>query len=96
MVIKRVGPLSVAKVVGILYAAIGLLIGAGFSLIAMTGASLFGGREGGGAAALVMGVGAIVIFPVLYGGFGFIGGLIMGALYNVVASMVGGIEVEAV
>jgi uncharacterized membrane protein YdjX (TVP38/TMEM64 family) len=34
------------------------------------------------------------VFPILYGILGFILGLIMGGLYNLVAAMVGGIELE--
>jgi hypothetical protein len=39
-------------------------------------------------------VGAIVIAPVFYGVLGAIGGLIMAFLYNIVARMAGGIEVQ--
>jgi hypothetical protein len=37
---------------------------------------------------------AIVVLPVLYGALGFIGGVISAALYNVIASVAGGIELE--
>ena len=91
MVIKRVGPVSVAKIAGSLYAFFGLCFGALFSLMAMAGAA-FGG-EGSGYGAL-LGIGAIVAMPILYGGFGFIFTLIGAAIYNVIAGMVGGIEIE--
>jgi hypothetical protein len=32
--------------------------------------------------------------PIIYGVFGFISGLIVGALYNLIAGWTGGIEVE--
>ena len=38
MIIKRIGPLSCAKLSGLLYAVIGLLIGGVFSMVAMAGA----------------------------------------------------------
>jgi hypothetical protein len=41
------------------------------------------------------GVGAIILLPIFYGFFGFVGTLIMAALFNVAAGMVGGIEVDA-
>jgi hypothetical protein len=42
----------------------------------------------------MIGVGAIVFFPILYACIGFIGALIAAWLYNLVAGMVGGIELE--
>jgi len=41
-----------------------------------------------------MGVGAIIVAPIMYACFGFIGALIGAALYNVVAGIVGGIELD--
>ena len=37
MIIKRIGPLSCARLSGLLYAIIGLVLGGIFSLIAMAG-----------------------------------------------------------
>ena len=93
MVIKRVGPLSVGKVAGTLYAVMGLLIGAVVSLVAMAGgmASDSAGASGFGA---LIGVGAIIIFPLLYGVLGFLFTMLAAVIYNVVAGMVGGIEVD--
>ena len=93
MVIKRIGPLSVAKVAGTLYAAIGVLVGAIFSLISVAGGFTADTSEAAGMAA-IMGVGAIVVFPILYGGMGFIAFLVMGWLYNVIAGAVGGVELD--
>jgi hypothetical protein len=93
MVITRIGPLSVAKVAGTLYTAIGLIVGAMVSLISMAGGFAANTSEGAGVAAL-MGVGAIVFFPILYGVMGFIATLIMAALYNVIAGAVGGVEMD--
>jgi len=93
MVIKRIGPLSVGKIAGTLYAAMGVLIGGVVSLIAMAGgmASDTAGASGFGA---LIGVGAIVVFPILYGVLGFVFTMLAAALYNVVAGMVGGIELD--
>jgi hypothetical protein len=93
MVIKRIGPVSCAKIAGTLYAIIGLFFGGIFSLVALAGgfASNTSGAAGVGE---IVGVGAIAIFPILYGGLGFVTSLIGAWLYNVLAGMVGGIELD--
>jgi hypothetical protein len=93
MVIKRIGPVSCAKVSGTLYALVGIVIGGVFSLIAMVGGFASNSSEAAGIGAMV-GIGAIVIFPILYGCLGFVATLIAAWLYNVVAGLVGGIELE--
>jgi hypothetical protein len=94
MVIKRIGPLSVGKIAGTLYAVMGVLIGAVVSLIAMAGSTLGSDTAGASGMGALLGVGAIVIFPVLYGGLGFVFTMLAAVLYNVVAGMVGGVEVD--
>ena len=42
----------------------------------------------------LLGAGAIIVFPICYGLIGFVGTLIVAALYNVLANMVGGIEMD--
>lgn len=91
MILKSISVFSVGKVMGALYALLGLVIGGLFALISVVGA-LAGGD--GAPVALAMGVGALVIGPIFYGTVGFIGGIIMAALYNLVANFVGGIELE--
>ena len=92
MVIRRVGPLSCAKVAGLLYLILGFVIGACLSLFAMAG-SFAGAADG--FFPMSMGLGAIVIMPIFYGVFGFIGTLIMAALFNAVVGITGGIELDA-
>jgi hypothetical protein len=95
MVVKSVGVLSVGKVAGCTYGLLGLIIGGFLTLLALAGAAVGGGGGGdAGSAALFFGVGAIIIVPIAYGIGGFIGGIIMGALYNLVASIAGGIELN--
>jgi hypothetical protein len=101
MVVKSVGVLSVGKVFACLYALLGLIVGAIFSLLALASA-LAGAAAGGappeaqlsGVVALLLGAGAIIIMPILYGLGGFVGGMIAALLYNVVAAIAGGIEIE--
>ncbi len=87
MVLNRIGPLSAAKMVAVLYAIFGLIMGAFFSI-----AALF--RPDGGGLGAMWGVAAVVIFPVLYGVLGFLVTLLTTWLYNVVAGAVGGIELD--
>ena len=93
MVLKRVGPMSIAKISGVLYAAIGLIIGAVVSLLALLGlaANMGGGSNFMG---VMLGVGAIVALPIFYGLIGFIGALISAGLYNLLARVVGGVQLE--
>ena len=93
MVIKRIGPVSCAKITGTLYAILGLVFGGIVSLVAFAGGftSNTSGAAGVGA---IVGVGAVVVFPILYGGIGFVATLIGASLYNVLAGVVGGIELD--
>jgi hypothetical protein len=96
MIIRKVGIGSIVKVAAVLYALLGLLIGACIALFAMIGL---------GAAATanedvpmwfgsLFGVGAVIFLPIFYGVLGAIGGALMGALYNLVAGITGGLEIE--
>jgi len=93
MVIKRFQPLSVGKVAGLLYGAMGLFVGVIVSLATtiggLAGRDTFGGLAGG-----LVGIGAIVLLPIFYGGLGFIVAIIAAWLYNLAAGFVGGIEID--
>jgi len=93
MVLKRIGAMSLAKISGTLYAFVGVIAGGIFSLISMLGLAT---RPAGAPPAfgLFFGVGAVIWIPVIYGGIGFVGALIMAGLYNWMARMVGGIHLE--
>jgi hypothetical protein len=93
MILKRVGPLSCAKVSGTLYAVLGLIIGACVSLLSLVGGMFSDAFRGAGIGAL-FGVGSIVLFPIFYGIIGFLAALIGAWIYNVVAGWVGGVEVD--
>jgi hypothetical protein len=99
MVVKSVKPLSVAKIAGLLYALMGFLFGAILSLIGMAGSFAVPdtpGAEGFFAAMLpaFVGIGAVVFLPIFYGCLGFITTLIGAVLYNLMAGIVGGVEVD--
>ena len=93
MIIKRIGPLSCAKMVGTLYVFVGLLLGAIFSLVGMAGVFASDATDSPFVGAFV-GVGAIVFFPLLYGCMGFISALIGAWLYNLLAGFVGGVQLD--
>ena len=93
MVIKRVAPVSCAKVAGVLYAVMGLVFGGILSLAALAG-GLAAADSSTSFLSGVFGVGAVVLLPIIYGCFGFVMTLIMAALYNGVAGVVGGVEVD--
>jgi hypothetical protein len=93
MIVKRIGPLSCAKLAGTLYGILGLCFGAVMSVVALAGG--FAGQSQESAAfGTIFGVLAIVIVPVLYGGLGFVMTLITAALYNLLAGVVGGVEID--
>ena len=94
MVIRRVGPLSLAKVTGVLYAIIGLFFGGIMSLFSMVGSAFAPQGSDAGFMGMAFGVAAIVILPIFYGILGFVFSLIGAALYNVIAGMTGGVEIE--
>lgn len=94
--LKRIEPLSLAKIQGTVLAVMGLIPAVMFALIASVGAG-GGGMQGPGnqmAAGLVGGLIMAIFVPIVYGVIGFIGGLIMALIYNFCASVMGGIEFE--
>ncbi len=93
MVIKSVGAVSCAKVAGMLYLVIGLVVGALLSMASTMG-GLLGGNDGSAAFGALFGVGAIIALPLLYGCLGFVSALIGAWLYNILAAMVGGVEMD--
>ena len=90
MIVNRVGPLSFAKIVGLLYVILGLIMGAGVSLFS----AALGGMPGRDPGNPMFGVAAVVFFPVLYGVAGFVLTLIAAWLYNGLAGLVGGVEID--
>ena len=93
MIVKSVGVISVAKIYAAISAAMGLLIGIMFALASMVGAGLAESSEMGMLGPM-LGVGAVIALPILYGCFGFIGGVIGAGLYNIFAGMVGGVRLD--
>jgi hypothetical protein len=96
MVLKRVGILSCARICGVLYAFMGLILGAVLSMIGVFASALGTGSKelGGPLLGILFGVGAILALPIIYGTMGFLAGALSAALYNWVSRFVGGIQME--
>ena len=96
MRIKRVGPLSCAKIAGVIYAAMGCLIGICFTAFALLAAAFHPTSINwpGSLASPVEAVVTGLFAAVAYGALGFFSGLIGAWVYNFVASRVGGVEID--
>lgn len=81
--IRRFGVGQTAKVLGVLYTLIGVVLIPFFVL-----ASMFVPNESG------FGIGVAIALPVIYGIAGFVFTAIACLIYNMVAGWVGGIEIE--
>lgn len=92
--VKRFGVLSVGIISGIISAIGGLIAGmmmAGMVSLVPLYEDIYGDL---GAFGWIFGGMALFFFPVIYGAFGFIGGIITAALYNLFTRWVGGIQLE--
>lgn len=88
--IKRIGAIQLGKILGILYGMMGLIF-IPFILIG----TLFGSQSNAqNFGPMAVGLGFAFIMPILYAVVGFIGGVIVALLYNLIAKFVGGIEIE--
>lgn len=99
MIIKRIGVLSFAKILTVLYGGIGLVVGGCFAVFSLLGggAMMASGQDGataGSAVMMGMGIGAIIVFPIFYAVLGFIGGLISAWLFNLASGFTGGLELD--
>jgi hypothetical protein len=105
-VIKRIGVLSLAKILGAMGLLIGLLVGVPMGLFMLL-MSLVGGAAAvssgdeaatggmiGAGAGVGMALFMMVGVPLTYGAMSFLFGLIYGLIINLVFSMAGGLELE--
>jgi hypothetical protein len=90
-IVKSVGVMSVAKIMGLIYGCMGLIFAPFFLLIGLLG-SLAGQQKSPFAG--IFGVTFAILMPVLYGMMGFITGAIGSLLYNLCANWVGGFELD--
>ena len=96
MEIKRIGVLSAAKILGSLYAGLGLVAGlfsacAGLAILIGLLAEAEAELAGVSSSLFLAG---LCVFPIFYGLIGAIIGAIGAVLYNLFAGIIGGIEIE--
>ena len=95
MVLKSIGVLSAAKILGLMYAAMGLLMGIVFAAIfSMLPSGADGPNDIPSWIAPMFGMGSIIVMPIMYGLMGFVGGAIGALIYNGLAGMMGGLELR--
>jgi hypothetical protein len=90
-IIKSVGVLSLARILGLIYGCMGLIFAPFFLLFGLLAA--LAGQEKGPFAG-IFGVIFALLMPVFYAAIGFVMGAIGALLYNLFARWVGGFELE--
>ena len=98
--LKKIRPLSLAKVSTIAMAIFGLIMGIIYALLgnllsklpadALAQAGLTSGTS------FIFGPLAIILLPIFYAILGFLSGLVGAWIYNLTAKWVGGVEIELV
>lgn len=90
--VRKIGVLSMAKIAAILYGVMGVFAGIVVAIISVF-SSVFAPNDLPQFFSL-LGIGAIVLFPIIYAILGFVIGAIAALIYNVVANIVGGVEID--
>ena len=90
--LTSVSPLKLGITLGVIYGILSLIIVVPlFLIISLVGAAA--AAKGGGQALSALFSGVFIIFlPIIYAVLGFIGGVIMAFVYNLVAKWTGGVE----
>lgn len=95
--LKRIDPIQAGKMLAALYGILSLLF-IPFMIFFMTVGSFAARQQGGPTPALPlmfgMGVGFMVMLPVVYAVMGFVAGVISSLLYNLLTKWIGGFEFE--
>jgi hypothetical protein len=89
--IKRVGVLSLAKIIGLIYTFFGLILWLFMGCFMLIGVLA---QPNDAPAELLLMLCFVCFMPFIYGVMGFIGGAIIAGVYNLVAGKIGGIEIE--
>jgi hypothetical protein len=95
-VVREIGVVSVGKIMAIMYACMGLLVGAIVAMVSVLGGFAGMVNDGGAAAGfagMFIGAGAVFVLPIFYGVLGGLVGMLSALIYNVAARVVGGIEI---
>ncbi|MEZ6059167.1 MAG: hypothetical protein R3C19_02280 [Planctomycetaceae bacterium] len=83
MRLKRVGVLSLGKVFGVM----GLMVGGIFVVVSLEEAQ-------GPVEVFAFDTAMVIVAPLAYGAAGFFSGIVYAFIYNVIAGVTGGIELE--
>lgn len=101
MIIKKVGVLSLAinsavigAIGGLIAALFFLLFGSAFMAMMQSAASQVGDAPNAAALGAGFGMFGLVVFPIMYAVFGFIGGAIYALIFNLAARLTGGLQLE--
>ena len=86
--IRKINVFSLAKVQAIMGIALGLILGAIFTLNSMLKDTAYQGIYN-----LIFGAPSIIVLPILYGLFGFLGGAIGAIIYNNISRFMEGIDI---
>src|SRR2546430_2354614 len=90
-IVKSVGIMSVAKIMGLIYGCMGLIFAPFFLLVGLLG-TLVGEQKSPFAG--VFGIVFAILMPLIYGFMGFVTGALGAFLYNLFSKWVGGFELE--
>jgi hypothetical protein len=95
MIVRRIGVWSVARMYGALSAVGGLIFGLILAMVALVGSGLGQpGQDMPGFVGAFFGVGAALFLPIFYGLLGLAVGALGAAVYNVLAGVIGGVEID--
>jgi hypothetical protein len=90
--IQRVGVAQLAKVLGVLYFFMGLV----FLVVMLVFSRMMPGGAGAAFPGFGYGMGMVIFMPVFYAILGAVFGALGAAIYNVVAGMLGGVEIDLI
>ncbi|MEJ2549950.1 MAG: hypothetical protein P8Z42_07875 [Anaerolineales bacterium] len=95
MELKRIGPLSAGKILGVMGFIVGLLMGVFTIVVSMATSAYFGDSfRNSSIMSAVFGIGSILVMPFIYGIIGFLQGLVGAWLYNLIAQFLGGVHLD--
>lgn len=93
--LNRIEPVSAGKMYGGTIALFGGLIGLLYAaMLIIMGLVMATEDAAAGVGMMVGGVAVVLFIPVFYGMFGFIGGIILAFIFNMVSGWVGGLKVQ--
>lgn len=96
MIIRRIDELSLGKITGLIHAIFGLFMGITLALISLFSDTILINQYVPGMVWFpVHGAAAIIVLPVMQGLFGFLAGVLVALVYNLVANRIGGLKIKA-